>query len=101
MLIVHESLGHLKSSRFFQAFHELVGSLHTIDTRFICCLRFLNLHVALSNLQVFQHLVAKALLLRLDHLLRLHSEVSLHLLRDLVHTLATLLLDKLDHASHD
>ena len=84
-----------------QALNELVGSLHTIDTRFICCLRFLNLHVSLSNLQVFQHLVTKALLLRLDHLFRLHSEVSLHLLRDLIHTLTTLLLDKFDHASHD
>jgi len=43
----------------------------------------------------------KALLFGLDHLLRLDGEVSIHLLLDLIDTLAALLLDELDHTSHN
>ena len=101
LLIVLEAFGHLDASSGLQAFDELVSALHAIDTRFVLRLRFLNLKVALSNLQVLEHLIVESLLLSLDHLLRLHSEVGLHLLGDLVDTLATLLLNELDHASHD
>lgn len=101
LLIVLEALGHLDASFSLQALHEFVGALHAIDTRFICGLRFLNLQVALSDLQVLEHLIVQALLLGLDHLLGLHGEVCLHLLLDLGDALAALLLDELDHASHN
>ena len=101
LLVVLETLGHLKSSRGLQTLDKLVCALHAVDTRFISRLRFLNLKVALSDLQVLEHLVMKTLLFGLDHFLRLHGEVRLHLLLNLVDTFATLLLNELDHAIHD
>jgi len=101
LLIVLEALSHLDASGRLQALDKLVSALHAIDTRFVLCLRLLNLHVALSNLQVLEHLIVKALLFGLDHLLRLDGEVSIHLLLDLIDTLAALLLDELDHTSHN
>jgi len=101
LLIVDEALGHLYTSLSLQTLDELVGTLHASDTRFVLCLGPLDLKVALRNLQVLEHLVAQALLLGLDHFLRLHGKVGLHLLSDVVDALTSLLLNELDHASHD
>ena len=99
--VLHKALSHLETSFILKTFDQFISSLHAIDTRFICCLRFLNLEVAFCDLQVLQHLIIKTLLFGLNHLFWLHGEVRLHLLLDLVNSLATLRANELDHTVHD
>ncbi len=99
--VVLELLMHLSASLSLETLNQLVGALHTINTRFVLGLRPLDLHVALSNLQVFGGLVLQTLLLGLDHVLRLSGEVILHLLLNGLDALPTLSANEVGHAIND
>jgi hypothetical protein len=99
--ILSEALGHLLSRLGLQTLYELMCALHAIDTLLVLLFGFLNLEVALSDLQVLQHLILQTLLLGLNLFLRLGCEVGFHLGLDLFNTFDSLSADELDHAIHD
>lgn len=82
--VISELLLHLNTSLFLKGFNEGVGLLHTLDSGLVHLLGPSNLEVTLCSLQVLLVLVLKSLLFGLDHLLRLHGEILVHLLLDLL-----------------
>ncbi len=90
---------HLNFSLELQGLNELVCFPHLVDARLIQLGTPFDLHVHLSDVDVFLELVCQPLTFSLDHLLFADSEVMLRLLLDLSNSFISVRFDEVNHGS--
>ena len=101
VLVSLESVVHGHTSLLLQRLDQLVDGLHASNALLVLLRTLLNLKVDFCDAEVLLELVQQTLLLSMDELLLLHSEVNLSLVLDLEHTLVSVLSNELNHALHD
>jgi hypothetical protein len=92
---------HLDLGLMLETFNKLVDLAHFLDPLGVLLLRLFDLEIDFSSSQILLILFNQPFLLCLNGLLLSDGEVIASLAFDLINTLVTMSLDKLDHAVKD